>query len=82
MTYYEAAIEVLRSAQNPLTIREIVEEAINRGLIVPRGPNPRNTMATELYVRGRNNPELIKTGEPGKGRSKAGSVRWALRPEA
>jgi HB1, ASXL, restriction endonuclease HTH domain len=79
MTYYEAALEVLRSAQHPLTTREITEQAIERGLIAPRARNPNNAMATELYVRGRSNPNLIRTGEPGKRWFKTRSVRWTLR---
>jgi hypothetical protein len=78
MTYYEAALEILRSAQQPLTIAEITDEAIERGLIAPRGSNPRSAMASVLYVRGRKNPGLIRTGEAGKHGSVPGSVRWTL----
>jgi hypothetical protein len=82
MTYYRAALEVLRSAQRPLTMREITDQAMERGLITSRAKNPYKSMATELYVRGRNNPDLIRTGDPGdpgKRAMKPGSVRWALR---
>jgi hypothetical protein len=79
MTHYEAALEVLRSAQHPLTIREITDAAIERGLITPHGGSPQNAMAAQLYVRGRNNPDLIRTGVPAKRGSKPGSVRWTLR---
>ena len=82
MTYYQAALEVLRSAQHPLTLREITNEAIERGLIAPHGSSPENTMGAVLYVQGRKNPELIKTGDPGKRGSKPGSVRWMLRETA
>jgi hypothetical protein len=78
MTYYEAALEVLRSAQHPLTIREITDEAIERGLIAPRGSSPQNTMSAVLYVRARNNSALSRTGEMGKHGSVPGSVRWTL----
>lgn len=79
MTYYEAALQVLRSARNPLTTRELTDLAIERGLITPRGKTPYATMAARLYVEGRNDAELVKLETPGKGRAKRGSVRWTLR---
>ena len=80
MTYYEAAIQVLRSARDPLTTREITDRAIEIGLITPTGKTPHATMAAELYLRVRNDPELVKIEDPGPYRAKQGSVRWALRP--
>jgi hypothetical protein len=82
MTYYEAALEVLRSAQHPLTLREIADAAIERRLITPRGSNPLNTMGAVLYRQGRENPNLIRTGAPETGRAKPNSVRWTLRQTA
>lgn len=79
MTYYEAALEVLRFAQRPLTTREITDLAIERGLIAPRSRTPRSSMAARLYTRVGNSPVLIRLGLPGNGRAKQGSVRWALR---
>lgn len=79
MTYYEAALQVLRAAKRPLTGREITEEAVARGLIKPMGKTPHETMLAELYTRGRNDPELVKLAVPGvNGRTKRGSVRWTL----
>ena len=77
--YYEAALQVLSSSPRPLTAQEITDQAIERGLIRPLGKTPCATMRTQLYVKGRDNPELIKLGEPGNGRAKPGSVRWTLR---
>jgi hypothetical protein len=82
MTYYEAALDVLRSAQHPLTTREITDQAIERGLISPRGKTPRTAMASRLYVRVRYDPELVKLETPGTGQAKRGSVRWTLRRSA
>jgi HB1, ASXL, restriction endonuclease HTH domain len=82
MTYYEAALEVLRSAQHPLTLREITDAVVERGLIAPHGRRPQNAMAAVLYRWERNNPELIRTGAPGKRQLKPGSVRWTLRRTA
>jgi HB1, ASXL, restriction endonuclease HTH domain len=79
MTYYEAALQILRSARHPLTTREITNRAIERALITPSGKNPYATMAARLYVRARNDPELLKLEAPGNGRAKRGSVRWTLR---
>lgn len=81
MTYYDAALEVLRSARRPLTTREIADQAIQRGLITPRGKTPHITMGARLYTGVQKDPELVKIETPGKGRAKRGSVRWTLRPE-
>ena len=51
MTYYGAAFEVLRSAQYPLTTRQITERAIEMRLITPHGKTPIATMAAELYLQ-------------------------------
>lgn len=79
MTYYEAALTVLRSARRPLTTREITERAIDTGLVTPRGKTPHATMAARLYRRASNDAELVKIEVPGDGRAKRGSVRWTLR---
>jgi hypothetical protein len=79
MTYYEAALQVLRSVQRPLTTREITDQAIERGLITPVGKTPHSTMGAELYLRVRNDPALVKLEDPGGARAKKGSVRWTLR---
>ena len=78
MTYYEAAIQVLQSAQRPLTTREITARAIETGLITPVGKTPDATMSARLYVRARKDATLTKIEEPGNGRAKRGSVRWML----
>ena len=79
MTYYEAALEVLRSVQRPLTTWEITDEAIQRGLITPVGKTPHATMAAKLYSRVRHDPILVKLEDRGSERAKRGSVRWTLR---
>jgi hypothetical protein len=79
MTYYEAALHVLRSARQPLTTREVTDRAIERGLITPHGKTPYRTMAARLYARCRNDSELVKLEAPGKWRAERGSVRWTLR---
>jgi HB1, ASXL, restriction endonuclease HTH domain len=79
MTYYEAALQILRSARKPLTTHEITDRALQRGLIAPRGKTPVATMGSMLYLRVRNDPELVKLETPGKGRAQRYSVRWTLR---
>jgi hypothetical protein len=79
MTYYEAALSVLRSAPRPLSTQEITDLAVQRQLVVPGGKTPHATMSAALYARAGNNGELIKISAPGNGRAKWGSVRWTLR---
>lgn len=79
MTYYEAALKVLRAARHPLTAREITDRAIKKRLITPKGKTPYATMRAVLYVQVRNDPELVKLHDPGDQRAKPDSVRWTLR---
>jgi hypothetical protein len=82
MTYYDAALQILRSAQQPLTTRQITDLAITKGLISQPGKTPDRSMARVLYLRVRNDPELVKIEDPGDGKAKYGSVRWTLRNSA
>jgi hypothetical protein len=70
----------LRSAQHPLTTREITAHAIETGLITPAGKTPGATMSAALYVHARKDATLTKIEEPANGRAKRGSVRWTLTP--
>jgi HB1, ASXL, restriction endonuclease HTH domain len=79
MTYYEAAIEILRSAQHPLTSREITDRALEKRLITPHGKNPYSAMSARLHLKALNDQELVKIETPGNRRAKRGSVRWTLR---
>ena len=79
MTYYEAALQVLLGAKRPLTAREITDEALERGLITPKGKTPHATMTAELYVHAPKDPQLVKLEDPGSKRAKRGSVRWTVR---
>jgi hypothetical protein len=76
MTYFGAALEILKSSRNPLTTREITERALERGLIAPRGKTPINTMAAALYGQLGTDPQLVKTEDRGPGRATA--VYWAF----
>jgi hypothetical protein len=79
MTFYEAALQILKSSRKPLTSGEITERALERGLIVSRGKTPVATMASELYSHLDTDPQLVKTEDRGLVRAKRGTVRWALR---
>jgi hypothetical protein len=79
MTYFEAALQVLKSSQEPLTTREITERALERGLVVSPGKTPHRTMAAALYGRLSAGTQLVKIQTPGRTRAKRGTVRWTLR---
>jgi hypothetical protein len=79
MTYYDAALQVLSSAQHPLTCREITERALEEGLVIPRGRTPHASMAAELYKHLGIDARLVKIDVPGTKRAMRGSVRWKLR---
>jgi len=81
VTYYDAAIKVLESAQHPLTSQEITDLAVNQKLIEPRTKTPYDSMRAALYVHGRDDPRLIKLEDTGTLRAKKNSVRWILRQD-
>jgi hypothetical protein len=79
MTYFEAALQILRSSPRPLTTQEITERALERGLIVPRGKTPHATMGAVLYRRLNTDAGLVKIEDRAAIRARQGSVRWTLR---
>jgi hypothetical protein len=79
VTYYEAALYILKAAQRPLTTQEVTQRAIERGLIAPRGKTPERTMAAVLYRQRVSGSEIIKLGDRGAGaRAKPGTARWTV----
>jgi HB1, ASXL, restriction endonuclease HTH domain len=79
MTYFEAAVAILRRAGRPLTAREIAAAAIKQGLIVPKGRTPEQTMSATLYTRAaKSDPLLVKLETRGHSRAQRGSVRWSV----
>jgi hypothetical protein len=82
MLYYDAALQVLSSAQHPLTTREIVDRAIEQGFVVPQGRTPYATMSAALYKHLGVDARLVKVDVPGPQRAAPGSVRWKLRRDA
>lgn len=78
LTYYEAALQVLRSADHPLTTREIADLAIAKGLIAPTGKTPHSSMGRVLYLRVRESPELVRIEPLETSGAKQDRVRWTL----
>jgi hypothetical protein len=78
MSYFNAAMAVLRSAKRPLTIKEILEAAVRRSFIEPTGKTPERTLSAVLYRRAKHDPQLIKVASQDGPRAERGSVRWAL----
>jgi HB1, ASXL, restriction endonuclease HTH domain len=78
VTYLEAAIEILTSTRQDMTVREITNEAIQRGLLKPAGKTPHATMTKVLYcyVRDAAEPRIERRAEQGLVRARRGSVRW------
>jgi hypothetical protein len=81
MTFLDAAFQVLRSSERPLTTQEITERALKEGLIDTRGKTPAATMSAALYQALRTSGYLVKLGDPGPERARRGSVRWTTRTD-
>jgi hypothetical protein len=81
MSFLNAGIAVLKETGLELTAAEIAGIALERGLIESRGKTPDATLAAQLYVYLRDNPQgpLRKLSEPGETRARRDSVRWAWR---
>ena len=75
MTFLEAAEKVLKSARRPLTTREVVEEALKKGLIQPQGKTPVASMKAVLYAAPPGTP-IRRLYDEGPSRARRGSVRW------
>jgi hypothetical protein len=75
VTFLEAAEMVLRAARRPLTTQEIVEAALKKGLIQPRGKTPAASMKAALYGAPPSTP-IMRIYDEGHARARRGSVRW------
>ena len=75
MTFYEAAVEVLREAGHPLHYKKITENAIRRSLLSHVGKTPEETMHARLQqeVKKPNGLALIEQARPGVFALKAGA---------
>ncbi len=79
MTFWQMSEKVLAHANQAMTTREILQQAINSGLIVTKGKTPLATLRATLYTRSNRDPRLERVFEQGSTRAKRGSVRWRLR---
>ena len=81
LTYLNAAIAVLETSGSPLTTQQIVEAAMQRGLLVPRSKTPLKSMDAELYrsVQDEQHSRIVRVSEPGITRARKGTVRWTLK---
>jgi hypothetical protein len=78
MTYFEAALQVLRRSKRPLTTAEILDRILAESLVRPRGKTPHQTLSAELYKNAGNESGLVKLSESGPTRARHGSVRWTV----
>jgi len=80
VSFLAAAREILREAKEPMTSKELIAQAIKRGLVSSNGRTPDATMAARLYTFVLRNPaaDIRKLSKKKKGnqRAKRGSVRW------
>lgn len=57
VSYKSAAKELLKRAGEPMSAKELTEQAIEEGLIAPEGKTPEATMAAQIYVDIQKNPK-------------------------
>lgn len=81
VTFLEAAEEVLRSEDRPLSTAEITAIALRRGILQTRGKTPEATMSARLYSASPDSP-IKRQYRPGAQRAVRGSVRWIYSPRA
>jgi HB1, ASXL, restriction endonuclease HTH domain len=82
MTFWQATQKILSNVNRPMTAREILQRAVNGGLIVSEGKTPLATLTATLYQECKRDSRLERVFEPGPTRAKRGSVRWTLRRQA
>lgn len=67
ISFKEVAYQILKSAAEPLSAKEIVEHATEAGILTTEGQTPEATMAAQLYVDINKNKET-KFKKVGKGK--------------
>lgn len=78
MTFLLAAEAVLKAARRPMTVGEITELAMKRGLIKSKGKTPVMTMSATLYMMVKADPNgpIQRDYVPAQKRAARNSVRW------
>jgi len=79
MTYFEAALLVLRASHRPLSTNEILERIQRRNLVSITGQTPTATLSATLYRHLGKHPELHCERVAGPNRAVRGTVRWSLK---
>lgn len=59
LSFKEAAKQILKEAKEPLTPKEIMEAALEAGLLETQGATPDASMAAQLYVDIQKNPASV-----------------------
>jgi hypothetical protein len=79
VSYLTAAVTVLKAADQPLSTREILAAALDRGLVQPATATPLKSLDAALYLASRRADEPVRRlYRPGPRRARRGSVRWTL----
>jgi hypothetical protein len=80
-SFLDAAVAVLKAARGPLSTKEILARAEQRGLIATSGKTPERTLSSALYVDVLKNADsrFTRLAQHGKRRAIRNSVKWTLR---
>lgn len=76
MTYFQAALQVLKQSREPLTAGEILERTVGHGLVTPTGKTPEASLRATLYRHLGTHPELVRVAQPGR-RAQRATVKWS-----
>ena len=78
MSFLDAAIVIMTEATRPMTVRELADAVLSRGLVTTSGKTPDATLAAELYLRVKHEPggSLRRVAVAGPNRAQRGSVGW------
>lgn len=83
LSFFDAAVEVLREVGEPMTTRQLVDQALARGFIAPSGRTPLATMSARLYTGTQKaGSPIVRLYAEGRQRATRGSVQWALTPKS
>ena len=82
-SFLDAAAEVLRGANEPLSAKSITDIAIAKGFLKTAGKTPARTMGAALYVEAKNpRSRFVRLAKRGPHIAVRGTVLWRLRRSA